>query len=43
VVKWNLSAARQPQGRPAARSDAIFDRVSEDIVRPDGRAYNKNA
>lgn len=29
---------KAPQGRPPARSDAIFDRVSEDFARPDGRA-----
>ncbi|WP_277601962.1 hypothetical protein [Altererythrobacter sp. BO-6] len=32
------SAAKQPQGRLPARSDAIFDRLSEEVARPDGRA-----
>ncbi|WP_379551668.1 hypothetical protein [Qipengyuania sp. DGS5-3] len=35
-------AAQQPQGRLPARSDAIFDRMSEEIARPEGRAETKN-
>lgn len=29
---------KAPQGRPPAGSDAIFDRMSEDFARPNGRA-----
>ncbi|EAQ28379.1 hypothetical protein NAP1_12308 [Erythrobacter sp. NAP1] len=35
------SVATRPQGRPAARSDAIFDRMSEEVARPDGRAQEQ--
>ncbi|WP_417323214.1 hypothetical protein [Erythrobacter aureus] len=35
-------AAQQSQGRPAARSDAIFDRMSEEVARPEGRAERRN-
>ncbi len=27
-----ISAAKQPQARPGVRSDAIFDRMSEEIA-----------
>ncbi len=36
------SATSGPQGRLPARSDAIFDRMSEDIAPPDGGAEHKD-
>ncbi|WP_417320922.1 hypothetical protein [Erythrobacter aureus] len=35
-------AAQQLQGRQAGRSDAIFDRLSEEVARPEGRAERRN-
>ena len=34
---------KAPQGRPPARSDGIYDRMSEDFARPDGRAEQQEA
>ena len=33
AAKMRQTVAQQPQARPGARSDAIFDRMSEEIAR----------